>query len=58
MKTFGWKSHRVAQGYTKVDAATVRDSYIRAMESLDACKDVRPQSQSIEAYFVSQGAPK
>ena len=59
MQTFGWKNHRVAQGYTQVDPTAVRKSYLRAMDRLEN-EDARsrPNAQSIEAYFAAAGTAK
>lgn len=59
MKTFGWQSQSVMQGYTKVDGASVRRSYSRAMDrtAVDASSPVS-RSESLEAYFEGAGTPK
>jgi integrase len=59
MKTFGWQSEKVMQGYTRLLPETLRESYVRAMDQVEReAGDEGPQSTSIEAYFEAETAPK
>lgn len=55
MKTFGWKSEKVMQGYTQVASQALRETYARAMDKVEE-KGTNQDgwSTSIEAYFESE----
>jgi integrase len=54
MRTFGWTSEKVMQGYARIPTQALRDSYTTAMDQA-ARKDAEqdPQTTSIAAYFES-----
>jgi site-specific recombinase XerD len=59
MHTFGWESQKVMQGYTRLLPATVRESYARAMDKVEADGAIAPSKpESIEAYFAARPKPK
>jgi integrase len=59
MRTFGWSSPQVMQGYTDVPSGAMRESYIRAMDTLASPEVAEtPRSTSIEAYFDQTKPPK
>jgi site-specific recombinase XerD len=59
MKTLGWRSERVMQGYTRLSTEDLRDSYARAMAEA-ARREERPEtrSESLENYFAGPQAGK
>ena len=59
MHTFGWESQKVMQNYTRLLPQTVRESYARAMDKVEAAGAVKEsQPESIEAYFETRSTPK
>lgn len=53
MKTFGWTSEKVMQGYTRIPSAALRERYVCAMEEAEREEANGAQSESLEAYFDS-----
>jgi len=59
MHIFGWESQKVMQGYTRLRPQTVRESYARAMDKVEANGAVKEsQPESIEAYFTKRSTPE
>ena len=59
MTTFGWKSEKVMQGYTRLLPENLRESYTRAMDEVargDTATTLQPES--IEAYFAADTSAK
>jgi integrase/recombinase XerD len=59
MQTFGWKSEKVMQGYTRLLPETLRASYTRAMDEVAReGTAINLQPESIEAYFAADTSAK
>jgi len=57
MRTFGWESQKVMDGYTRILPPTLRASYAQAMEKVerDQAEGIG-RSESLEAYFSRENS--